>query len=88
MSILPEGVDHIVEVAFAAYIARDIEILKQGGSISTYATTPSISFWEMAFKNARLFFLGSDDFPIEAKTAAAKDLWSIDDERFGRRSRT
>lgn len=71
------GVDHIVEVAFAANIARDIEILKQGGSISTNATnppTPSIPFWEMVFKNVRLFFLGSDDFAIEAKIAAAKDL--------------
>jgi NADPH2:quinone reductase len=28
----------------------------------------------MVFKNVRLFFLGSDDFPIEAKIAAAKDL--------------
>jgi hypothetical protein len=71
------GVNHIVEVAFAANIARDIEILKQGGSISTNATNapmPSIPFWEMVFKNVRLFFLGSDDFAIEAKIAAAKDL--------------
>jgi NADPH2:quinone reductase len=28
----------------------------------------------MVFKNIRLFFLGSDDFPQEAKMAAARDL--------------
>jgi NADPH2:quinone reductase len=28
----------------------------------------------MVFKNARLFFLGSDDFPAEVKAAAALDL--------------
>jgi len=28
----------------------------------------------MVFKNIRLFFLGSDDFPIDAKIAAARDL--------------
>jgi NADPH2:quinone reductase len=28
----------------------------------------------MVFKNTRLFFLGSDDFPSDAKALAAKDL--------------
>jgi NADPH:quinone reductase len=28
----------------------------------------------MVFKNIRVFFLGSDDFPAEAKVAAARDL--------------
>ena len=31
-------------------------------------------FWELLFKNVRVFFLGSDDFPAEAKAAAARDL--------------
>jgi NADPH:quinone reductase len=73
----PEGIDHVVEVAFGANIQSDIELLKMGGSIATYATdaaTPAIPFWQMVFKNIRLFFLGSDDFPKEAKTAAAQDL--------------
>jgi NADPH:quinone reductase len=77
LAVAPEGVDHIVEVAFGANIAHDIEILKQGGSVSTYATNapqPVIPFWEMVFRNVSLFFLGSDDFPIEAKTAAGRDL--------------
>jgi NADPH:quinone reductase len=48
-----------------------------GGSIVAYATdvgNPKIPFWLMVFKNIRIFFLGSDDFPPEAKIAAAHDL--------------
>jgi len=73
----PNGVDHIVEVAFGANIATDVELLAPGGSIATYATDvalPGIPFWPLVFKNVHLFFLGSDDFPSEAKVAAARDL--------------
>jgi NADPH:quinone reductase len=75
--LAPEGVDHIVEVAFAANIEADVEMLKGGGSLSSYATdnaTPKIPFWQMVFKNIRIFFLGSDDFPPEAKIQAGQDL--------------
>lgn len=75
--LAPDGIDHIVEVAFAANIEVDIELLKLGGSIASYATdnaTPKIPFWQMVFKNVRVFFLGSDDFPMEAKQQAARDL--------------
>src|ERR1700739_380969 len=76
-AIAPEGIDHIVEVAFAANIERDVELLKMGGSVATYATNaaaPTIHFWQMVFKNIQLFFLGSDDFMPEAKAAAARDI--------------
>ena len=76
-ALAPNGVDHIVEVAFGANIDADVEMLKMGGSIGTYATdnaTPRIPFWLMVFKNIRLFCLGSDDFPTEAKVAATLDL--------------
>jgi NADPH:quinone reductase len=76
-ALAPEGVDHIVEVAFAANIDADVQLLKSGGSIATYATNieaPKIPFWQMVFKNIRLFFLGSDDFPRDAKISAAADL--------------
>jgi NADPH:quinone reductase len=76
-SLAPDGVDHIVEVAFGANIDADIEMLKMGGSIGAYATdtpTPKIPFWLMVFKNIRVFFLGSDDFPVGAKVAATRDL--------------
>jgi len=76
-ALAPDGVDHIVEVAFGANIDADVELLKMGGSIGAYATdnaTPKIPFWLMVFKNIRVFLLGSDDFPTEAKVAATRDL--------------
>jgi NADPH:quinone reductase len=75
--LAPQGVDHIVEVAFGANVEADVELLRQGGSIASYATdnpTPTIPFWQMVFKNIRVFFLGSDDFPKEAKIQEARDL--------------
>lgn len=72
--LAPEGVHHIVEVAFDANIKMDVKILAQGGSIATYATnkaTPEIPVWLLVFSNARLFFVGSDDVPAEAKIEAA-----------------
>ncbi|MDJ0712391.1 MAG: NADPH:quinone reductase [Woeseiaceae bacterium] len=72
-----DGVDHIVEVAFHANIELDEQLLKLGGSIATYATgapTPTIPFWPLVFKNIRLYFLGSDDFPMDAKLSAARAL--------------
>jgi NADPH2:quinone reductase len=75
--LAPDGVDHIVEVAFGANIDADVEMLKMGGSIGAYATDtarPKIAFWLMVFKNIRVFFLGSDDFPTAAKVAATQDL--------------
>jgi len=76
-AVAPKGVDHIVEVAFGANIEADVELLNADGSVATYATNeamPKIPVWQMVFKNIRLFFLGSDDFPQEAKTAATRDL--------------
>jgi NADPH:quinone reductase len=76
-ALAPDGIDHIVEVAFGANVQADIALLKMGGSIATYATnvaTPAIPFWLMVFKNTQVFFLGSDDFPKEAKIEAARDL--------------
>jgi NADPH:quinone reductase len=76
-ALAPQGVDHIVEVAYGANIDADVELLKPGGSIASYATdnaTPKIPFWQMVFKNIRVFFLGSDDFPKEAKVQATRDL--------------
>jgi NADPH2:quinone reductase len=76
-SLAPTGVHHIVEVAFGANIVTDVELLALGGSIATYATdvgTPEVPVWPLVFKNIRVFFLGSDDFPSEAKVAAARAL--------------
>lgn len=75
--VAPEGVDHIVEVSFAANIAADCDLLAADGSLAAYASSeaaPRIPFWPLAFNNAALHFLGSDDFPLRAKIAAARDL--------------
>jgi NADPH2:quinone reductase len=72
--LAPGGVWHIVEVAFDANIDLDMQVMSNGGSIAAYATgeaRPSIPFWNLLFKNARLLLLGSDDFPAAAKREAA-----------------
>jgi NADPH:quinone reductase len=76
-ALTPDGIDHIVEVAFGANVQTDVDLLKMGGSIATYATNiaaPTIPVWQMVFKNIRVFFLGSDDFSREAKVAATQGL--------------
>jgi len=76
----PTGVDHVVEVAFHANVMVDEQVLRQGGSIATYATgdaNPVIPFWPLVFKNVSLFFLGSDDFTLSRKQQAASDLSSL-----------
>jgi NADPH:quinone reductase len=76
-ALAPDGVHHIVEVAFGANIKTDTEVLAQGGSIATYATNtpmPETPVWQLVFVNARLFFVGSDDVPAEAKIEATRDI--------------
>jgi NADPH2:quinone reductase len=76
-TLAPEGVGHIVEVAFDANIALDAEVLAVGGSLAAYATgepRPPVPFWELLFKNVRVFFVGSDDVPAGAKVEAAREL--------------
>jgi len=76
-TLAPDGVDHIVEVAFGANIKTDTEVLAQGGSVATYATNtpmPEIPVWRLVFVNARLFFVGSDDVPADAKIEATHDI--------------
>src|SRR5215467_9170763 len=76
-ALAPDGVDHVVEVAFAANIKTDTEVLAQGGSVATYATNLPLAqtpIWQLVFVNAKLFFVGSDDIPIEAKIEATRDI--------------
>lgn len=73
------GVDHVVEVAFHANVLVDEQVLRQGGSIATYATgdaNPAIPFWPLIFKNVSVYFLGSDDFSTPQKEQAASDISS------------
>ncbi len=76
-ALAPGGVGHVVEVAFGENVALDAEVLASGGSVAAYATgepRPRVPFWELLFKNVRVSFLGSDDFPAEAKAEAAREL--------------
>src|SRR5271155_4206875 len=76
-ALSPDGINHIVEVAFAANVNTNAAVLAQGGSIATYATnapTPEIPFWQLVFMNGRIFFVGSDDVPPEAKVDAARAI--------------
>lgn len=76
-SLAPEGVDHIVEVAFGANVDVDVAVLKEGGSVAAYASdtfNPRLPFWRLVFRNARVFFLGSDDFSEDEKRQAGEDL--------------
>src|SRR4051812_26280309 len=76
-TLAPERVAHVVEVAFDANIAVDTELLAVGGSLAAYAAgepRPPVPFWALLFKNVRVDFLGSDDFPAGAKADAAREL--------------
>jgi NADPH:quinone reductase len=58
-------------------VKSDTEVLVQGGSIATYATNtpmPETPVWQLVFVNARLFFVGSDDVPAEAKIEASRAI--------------
>jgi NADPH2:quinone reductase len=74
--IAPEGMHHIVDVAFDVNIDMDEQVLALGGSIAAYAAgaaRPTIPFWPLLFKNARILLLGSDDFSKADKLAAAQE---------------
>lgn len=77
LALAPDGVHHIVEVAFGANVGADVELLTVGGSIATYATDvdhPAMPFWPLLFKNIRIDLLGSDDFAPEQKADAARAI--------------
>lgn len=72
-----KGVDQIIEVAFDRNLDLALQVLKIGGSISTYATaeaTPTLPFWELIFKNISIHFVGFDDIPQPAVEKALQEL--------------
>lgn len=74
-ALAPDGVHHVVEVAFGANVEADMALLDVRGSIATYASdvdVPGIPFWPLLFKNVRVDFLGSDDFTARDKADAAR----------------
>ncbi len=89
-ALAPQGVSHIVDVAFGANIAADVDMLDVRGSIATYATNvdaPAIPFWLLLFKNIRIDFLGSDDFaPADKERPRARPTRRSFQDRGGCRS--
>jgi NADPH2:quinone reductase len=75
--LAPRGVDRIVEVALSANADLDAAVVRNGTVLAAYASPkdrPDLPFWPMLFANVTIRLLGSDDFPQEAKDAAARDL--------------
>jgi NADPH2:quinone reductase len=75
--LAPHGVDRIVEVALSANADLDAAVVRNGAVLAAYASRndrPELPFWPMLFANVTIRLLGSDDFPPEAKNAAASDL--------------
>jgi NADPH:quinone reductase len=75
--LAPGGVDRIIEVALSANADLDAAILRNGAVLAVYASPkdrPELPFWPMLFANVTIRLLGSDDFPQNAKDAAARDL--------------
>jgi NADPH:quinone reductase len=75
--LAPDGVDRIIDVALSANADLDAAVLRNGAVLAAYASPkdrPELPFWPMLFANLTIRLLGSDDFPAEAKDAAARDL--------------
>ncbi|MCX4985797.1 NADPH:quinone reductase [Streptomyces sp. NBC_00572] len=73
----PDGVDRIVEVALSDNADLDCAVAANGAVIAAYATRADrteLPFWPLLFNNVTLRLLGSDDFPVEARRQAARDL--------------
>lgn len=76
-AIAPHGVDRVVEGAFGANLAVDLEILSHGGTIAIHSSDrahPAVPYRRLADKNITVHFLGHDDFPDEANRQATADL--------------
>ncbi len=75
--VAPDGVDRIIEVALSTNADLDAAITRNGAVLAAYASPkdrPELPFWPMLFANVTIRLLGSDDFPQDAKDAAARDL--------------
>ena len=75
--LAPDGVDRVIDVALSANADLDAAVVRNGAVVAAYASPADraeIPFWPMLFANVTLRLLGSDDFPPEAKDAAARDL--------------
>ncbi|MGW0707864.1 NADPH:quinone reductase [Streptomyces sp. NPDC002643] len=76
-SYAPEGVHRIVEVSLSANADLDNAVAAPDAVIAAYGTRSDrteLPFWPLLFNNVTVRLLGSDDFPVDAKRQAARDL--------------
>lgn len=72
-----EGVDRIIEVAFASNLAINQEIIKPNGAIAAYSSgdnNPQIPFRQFMLKNTLIRFVMAYAMPQAAHQAAVKDI--------------
>lgn len=77
LAVAPDRVERVIEVDFAGNAALDQQVIALGGTIAAYDTHdahPGLDFWPLLFDNVVIRLLGSDDFPVEAKQEAAREL--------------
>jgi NADPH2:quinone reductase len=74
----PKGVDHVVDVDFAAHVALYPSILRNDGSVGSYATasnfTPTVPFYPLAFSNIRIQPVFVYSMSDSAKAEAILDI--------------
>ncbi|WP_327426119.1 NADPH:quinone reductase [Streptomyces sp. NBC_01236] len=78
-SYAPDGVHRVVEVSLSANADLDNTVTALGAVVAAYGThadRTELPFWPLLFNNVTLRLLGSDDFPVDAKRQAARDLTS------------
>ena len=72
------GVDQIVEVEFGGNLETSIEVVKSGGTISTYASQadaePKLPFYAMMYKSLSIRMVVVFGMPDEAKRQAIDDI--------------
>ena len=73
-----EGVDRIIEVAFATNLKVNQEIIKHNGAIATYSSgesnNPQVPFLPFLLKNTLVRFVLVYAMPKQAHQAAARDI--------------
>jgi NADPH2:quinone reductase len=77
LTIAPDGVDRVVEVALDANADLDAAVIANDGVIATYfarGERVDLPFPPLLFANVLVRFLGSDDFPADVKRRAMEDL--------------
>lgn len=72
------GIDHVVDVDFGANLKTTLAVLKNNGSIATYASMgapePAIPFYPMMFKNVQLLWVFVYEMPQQAMQDAGRDV--------------